>query len=427
MTVLHFIKNLDKNNLSGLFMNDLLKGGIDKTTTHILTMSVNDNMEDLMKHATVYRLSRKIWSARANWLKLESIVKSIRPDIIHIHSLGGFDAWMIFKFAQKERIPIVISPYKELMDWNFHNKYLRRKLPLLCFFQHDMLKEAAAILCVSEQEQEGIHTVSWCPGLKAKDAINANSCLVQYAKETESGVDTNRVVEQMGRFYRKVADSNPFMLMSGDDRKMESDLLALGVSLIKTDGNMDKIFLPVEDIKKRAEELSDEKWRLIQLHSESQGILQLVLRAMDILVPGKIHIDITAIERFGHHQEIAFLETTRAHIRVSRIRQLCDTYSHDDVEKKICIMMLNLKYLADKNILTRKNIVDVYAVLRFETYNEYLLENMLDEIGMKKYAQRILKILQDSMGLEDGFAAMALRHDRTQRRIENNLFKSNIQ
>ena len=52
---------------------------------------------------------------------------------------------------------------------------------------------------------------------------------------------------------------------------------------------------------------------------------------------------------------------------------------------------------------------------------------MLDEIGMKKYAQRILKILQDSMGLEDGFAAMALRHDRTQRRIENNLFKSNIQ
>ena len=49
MTVLHFIKNLDKNNLSGLFMNDLLKGGIDKTTTHILTMSVNDNMEDLMK------------------------------------------------------------------------------------------------------------------------------------------------------------------------------------------------------------------------------------------------------------------------------------------------------------------------------------------------------------------------------------------
>ena len=89
--------------------------------------------------------------------------------------------------------------------------------------------------------------------------------------------------------------------------------------------------------------------------------------------------------------------------------------------------MLNLKYLADKNILTRKNIVDVYAVLRFETYNEYLLENMLDEIGMKKYAQRILKILQDSMGLEDGFAAMALRHDRTQRRIENNLFKSNIQ
>ena len=49
MTVLHFIKNLDKNNLSGLFMNDLLKGGIDKTTTHILTMSVNDNMEDSMR------------------------------------------------------------------------------------------------------------------------------------------------------------------------------------------------------------------------------------------------------------------------------------------------------------------------------------------------------------------------------------------
>ena len=69
----------------------------------------------------------------------------------------------------------------------------------------------------------------------------------------------------------------------------------------------------------------------------------------------------------------------------------------------------------------------MYAVLRFENYNEYVLNNMLDEIGMKKFFRRILAVLKRSMLLEEGFMATDVNTDRTEKHIEAKLFKSNIQ
>ena len=428
MAVLHFINSLDMKSLPCLFLSEMLKGKGNTDISFVLAMSMAPEFEELKDKVKVGLLSGNVMKAAADWKKIKDFAEDIHPDIIHIHSINGRMAWMAYRFAVKNRIPYVVSTCKEFMDWNFHYRYATRKLPLFLLFQHRMLKDAAALHFMTTQEEERMNTLSWHPAIKAKKALNCKGRTITYAKMTDSGtIDCDRVNAQMQQLYRKVADSNPFMLMSIDDRRMENELLALGVALAKTEGDENKIFLPLDSIRDRAQKLKEENWRLIQLHSDSQGILQTVVKAMEWLVPGKGRLQTNTVDRFDDGRELVFLETARAHIRVSRTRQLCDSYSRYTVEKKICIMLLNLKLLIDKGRVSRKNIADMYAVLRFENYNEYVLNNMLDEIGMKKFFRRIIAVLNNSMLLEEGFMAMDMNTDRTEKHIEAKLFKSNIQ
>lgn len=428
MTVLHFINSLDMKSLPCLFLSEMLMGKENTDISFVLALSVAPEFEKLKSKAKVGLLSGNVLKAAADWKKIKDFAGDIHPDIIHIHSINGRMPRMAYRFAVKNRIPYVVSTCKEFMDWNFHYRYATRKLPHFLLFQQRLLKNAAALHFLTRQEEERMKTLAWHPAIKANKAINDKGCTIAYAKMTDGGTaDFDRVTAQMQQLYRKVADSNPFMLMSSEDRRMENELLALGVAMVKTNGDNTKIFLPIDSIRDRAQKLKEENWRLIQLHSDSQGILPMVVKAMEWLVPGKGQLQTATVDRFDNGRELAFLETTRAHIRVSRTRQLCDSYSRYTVEKKICIMLLNLKQLIDKGKVSRKNIADMYAVLRFENYNEYVLDNMLDEIGMKKFFRRILAVLKKSMLLEEGFMAMDVNTDRTEKHIEAKLFKSNIQ
>lgn len=137
--------------------------------------------------------------------------------------------------------------------------------------------------------------------------------------------------------------------------------------------------------------------------------------------------DTQTVERFGKPRELPFLETARASIRVARTKQMCEEFQHYAEEKKLCIMALNLKHLIDTGKVSRRNMADFYQEVRFANYNEYKLEEMLDDVGMVKSFKRMIAILQRSMMLEEGFTPIEPLYDRAAKKTERKLFKSNVQ
>ena len=60
-------------------------------------------------------------------------------------------------------------------------------------------------------------------------------------------------------------------------------------------------------------------------------------------------------------------------------------------------MLLNAKSLYDKGKLSRRNLADLYLSFRYETYDEYVLESMLDDLGIKQFTARILSVLEKTL------------------------------
>lgn len=426
MVVLHFIKNLDSNGVPYTFVKDCLESG-SGDAVHVLTMSPKDRFP-LLKDAVYHCLADKPWNMLACRRRFGKIVDEVHPDIIHIHSFWSFGAWLVYRLARHRRIPVVVSVYKGMMPWNFAHRYFTHKLPMFSLFTRQMLKNVAAVHCVTEQELEVMKFVSWNPWTKARHPLNdrlALICCKKSGMENVNGGGSTRA--RLDVLYRKVADSNPFMLMSEEDRTMENALLSLGASLSACNGDRNGIFLPMKELTERVGRMTGESWRRIQLHSDTQGTLQLVCKAMAALDPQRDVLDVDAVERFGSKVAGAFLETARTKIRISKVRLMCDEYSRYETERKVCIMLLNLKYLLDRNMLSRKNIADFFETVRFGKYNDYILESMFEYVGIKKFAARMFYILHVAMGLEEGFIPIQTRNDFQTRRMIKKLFKSNIQ
>lgn len=425
MTILHFIPNLEDNTFPVMFLRELIDGGTDRLSSHIITMKKGASFGDA-NDVQVDVISPSSFLTLSGYKQFKEIVDRVKPDIVHLHTLWGITSWKMFRWAEEARIPIVVSPYKSIMKWNYGMHYLTSKLPQLLLMQHGMIKRASAIHAITKQEYDSLKTFSWHPEMRSSAPWNDKCALVELStRQPDGNCDTARLAREMYDLYRKVVDSNPFLLMSEEDRKVEDMLIALGASITENVDSAD-IFLDAKKIRVNADKLTDEQWRRIQLHCSDQGVLQLAIKAIEALALPLAPLDINNIRRFTENTELPYLETAHAHIKVSRMRQLSSDYSRYESERKLCVMLLNTKYLYNKRKLSRRNFVDLYIAIRFGLYNEYVLENMLDEIDMRKFGSRIFYILHKFMLLEEGFVPFEMITDRETKNIINNLFKSNV-
>lgn len=425
MTVIHFFKDISENSLPYIFIKEMMDGDGTNISSHLLLASAQTN-QTLFPAERCHAISSGKWITSRSHKRFKKIIRELNPDIIHIHSAWGRTPWLIFKWAKKARIPVVLSPHKDFMEWNFRHHYITSKLPHFILMQRKMLQRASAVHAMTKQEYEVLQTLSWRPSESSTTAYNDKLALVIGAHEIDGVADTDRVGYEMSKLYRKVVDSNPFLLMNESCRLVENRLLALGVAL-NENADSDDIFIDMEDLSELLDKLTDEDWRLLQLHAYDQGILPFVEKAVGILHKGRQVLDITSVERFDQHIETAFLETAHPQIKVSRMKQLASDYKHNPVELKICTMLLNTKHLIGKRKISRRNLADLYAAFRFCEYNEYTLENMLEEIGMLGFASRMVYILHIAMGLEEGYVPFEMTNDSKTKKLIKQFFKSNMQ
>ena len=99
----------------------------------------------------------------------------------------------------------------------------------------------------------------------------------------------------------------------------------------------------------------------------------------------------------------------------------------NEADVRVCTVMLNFIHELQKGTLSRRHIADLYSTLRFTDYNEKKVTDVLQLLKERKLAARIMQILYESLGLEEGFMPMEAKNDRGTRKIKQILYKANIQ
>jgi len=418
MKVLYFIPKIKDRYLPALCK--MLAGNMDGVDEiHAVTPRTEEGLH--IDGIKIHYLSAYPVMIARNRSRFRKIVDKVNPDIIHIFGAWDITASFIEKWGEDYRIPVVFSPLKGFAPWNVRHHYWSRRLPALLLFQRRMIKRAHAIHVTSRQEMKFAMEMNWHPSFTDRETWNSRIAIIPNPMLTDE-TDTDKTARSMLRLYNKVLDSNPFLRMTEADRMNENTLLRAGLS----QGNM------LHDITKKARErlfaMDDKAWRRILLHSTDEGIADIIISGAIAMQLKKKSIVIENTERFENKQkDTGAANSSSALMKNGRMSRIKEKFKGYGTEAELCTMMINIVYGLRNGTLCRRHIADMYTHIRFKYYNESVLRLMLKQVRMYKTAARLMQIMSETIGLENGFMPLEPLDDKRTDNIRKTLFKYKIQ
>lgn len=346
--------------------------------------------------------------------ELRNAISNVRPTIVNIHGCWSLAAWRAARQCKKYRIPYIITPHRQLEPWHIADRYWLQKLPMLAIFQKRMVQDAGAIIASTNQEKDNLTTLSLIPAYKRRKPLNANVAAI-----TAASPDTTA---DEGALYQKVEDTQPFTAMDSNEIEAENILLRIGLA----QDNLSRTLS--EDEYKRVKELSDDSWRRILLHANDEGIIAEIRVGADILRLSHAETAITDIQRFNiaTAKDLKPLKKDRAMMKPLHLEEVSDEEKASANDVLVMTVMLNLRHEIAKKRVSKRHIADTYSVLRFTDYDEDKVKRCLKRLNMLTFTRRILCILSEEMGLQEGFTPFATLDDRGTAKLRHALYMANI-
>ena len=364
----------------------------------------------------------------------KQILRDETPDIIHFFGCWNLTAFKVQQTALHRNLPVVLSPLSGLMPWNIRHHYLSKKYPSLVAYQQKAVLQADAIHVWSALEQEQMRKKKWDERMQ----------LIRNSTITNDFSD-EQMATQMVQLYQKVIDSNTFRLMTDRDRQAETLLLRKGLAHDEYSGR-----LSADDLE-LLQSLSEDSWRKILIHAADEDIMPFVRQGAEELQLAGINTRTDSVKRFPQkiRKPKGELTTTELISKNPITKTIIDNLRVDEkpspLEMEICMLIHNLNHTLtySKGIaahssgthsksrmpatLSRRHLVQLYTLLRFNDYDEDKLSRMLKRLKLDRFTSRLLCILDESFVMGEGFSPLPLTDDKTTARLRQTLTELHIQ
>jgi len=349
----------------------------------------------------------------ARWLN------ETKPDIVHIHGCGSILSALFMKRCERMDIPVIITTGKQFEPWRVRRHFWLRRFHKLLLFQHCMLKRACALHMLGSQELETLSRLSWHPLLRSRHKWNGNLAVIHNFNRAPS-MTSSDMADLTLALYSKVADSNPFMLMSDADKACEDIFLEKG-SL-----HDDAPLAFTDEEKKQLSAMNDAAMRYIMLHATDERIYKYVMIGALKCKARIPAFNPSAVERFKSHYRPALADSHPAEPETSASRIDFDE-TLTSAERDICkqLMLVLRKYHG--GMLRRIDFAQLSQLLRYTDYDERLLRHALLRLRIAKQSARLFQLLSEHYALTEGFMPIQPVDDRRTKRMRRNIRRLGIE
>lgn len=336
-------------------------------------------------------------------------VKSMEPDIVHIHACWNISAYRAQHWAMKKRLALVLSPHNGMQPWHVHHHFWIHKLPLLILYQRHSIKSADAIQVFSQSEYQRMMAMKWNTRL----ALVRNCTIDHQTSEWQ-------MTSALEAFYQKVIDSNSFRLMTEEEKTAENRMLHQAI--FQEQGAN----LP-EHKEEKGKKLSASSLRKIYIHANDEGILQEVETGARLMQQETEVLDWARLQRFPRRNKKSaeLLEQEKvlpkSPLTKSTLSNLRQDEKPSDTENRLTVMLINIQHELKHRKLSRGHLTTFYRLLRFGEYDEDKLQRMLKQLKLQKFTARLMQILQESYYLEEGYMPIPPIDDKRTNNIRKSL------
>lgn len=332
-------------------------------------------------------------------------------DVIHVIGCWSMSAAKLLLRATRKQIPTVFSPLGGLEPWIIR-KHATGKLAKQLAYQRRMVQQASAVHLGGKMELQSFQQLKWNERYQV-----IKNCLLTCE------ITAEEMASQMLALYQKVIDSNCYPMIREPQQDALASLLLAGID----EESWQRLKAKDNEWINCLRKLESDDWRHLFIYAFNEGILVDIRHGLEAAKQPKPTIDVTSIDRFPIpypiNKEELESETliSKNPILKNKLNEVATEKLQE--EKKICIMVLNIRSLIRQRTMSMRHLLDFYREIRFRQYDEEELSLMLKELGYYKFASRLIFILHDVIGLSEGFMPIEPTDDKETDQLRKKITK----
>lgn len=338
-------------------------------------------------------MEESVESAIANNLNaLRKLINNQRPDILHLHGCWNISAAFAMRMARKKGIRTVLTPHGQLEQWIIKQKYWKEKLPKIILYQRGIVRRAYSVIAMGRMEENGLKRLKWNSRIET-----VRNPLIT---DTVSKSETARLI--LG-IYQKILDTDVLSIMSIATQNAIEPLIKAGLTgnhLWLNDHEYEALKNP-EDID----------WRKMYIYAGQENIIRIIRHGMEVMglsIPELPVSDIACYypDKFSPSTPLSDDKMT-----------VTDDNSH------IVSMIKTARKHTSLKTLTISHIVELSSELRRCNIEDDKAAEMLDKQGLGKFTGRLMHVMADMTGLDEGFMPVPAINDNKSNKIKRIITK----
>lgn len=315
-------------------------------------------------------------------------LKTIHYDILHIHGCWRSSSAKVFRNAIKEGCRVVLSPYGQLEPWITDENYWKEKLPKKILFQRHLVEAAYAVIIQGRMEEDCMKKLGW----------NRRLEIIRNPVITHS-ITSSTMARKVYAVYRKVLDSNTLELMTEHTLQTMRCLIKAGIT---------------RDARWVTEDLSElgdsEQWRRLLIYAHTEHISPIILRGITILGYQVQEID---MEKISYYLPDHF-ETPKS------VQEIIGLQFATENERLLATFK-QIRKLIQRKQLTISHLCELDRELREHDVDEDHLCETLKEARLYKTGCRMMQLMKDWTGFDEGFMPIPPLDDKTTRLLSQQI------
>lgn len=311
--------------------------------------------------------------------------------ILHVHGCWRTSAARLYRLARKKGTRLVVSPHGALEPWIMDSHYWTDKLPKRIAFQQNMIRSAYAVVVQGNMEKECLDKLKW----------NSRTIVVRNPIITCS-TTPQQATQQLCQLYRRIMDSNTLQLMNSETLDTLKSAIKAGICK-----DTRWLALPPNYAPPR---LNEESWRQLLCYAQQEHISNMVGRGLLLLRCELPDMDIQHANPFLPNHYAA----------IKSINEAIGLHYANENERLVAAFKYVRRLLMD-NKLTISHLCELSKELFEYGCNEEQLQDDLREKGLTPMANRIVQLLADMTGLNEGFLPLQPLNDKTTRKIKRQI------
>ena len=336
---------------------------------NILTQHVGGKVENIIK---------------TNAADAKALLRQQPVSILHLHGCWQQSAYTVCKVARQQGTRIVITPHGQLEPWVIDEHYWKEKLPKLLLYQRRLIALSYAIIVQGSMEHECMTRLGW----------NQRIVTIRNSQITHSITD-DQMAHQVYQVYRQVMDSNPLQLMTDETQDALRTILKVGITGDKRWTGNAAIHIPDE-----------EQWRMLLCYASQEQLLNVFEQGLRVLGLQPPAINLKGMTCF----------MPKGNVQAESIQQAIGNQYATENERLVATFR-QMHLLAQRHQLTISHMVELDRELREHPAEEDLLQDMLKDKHLYRFAGRTLHLMSILTHFDEGMMPVHPINDRKTRQL----------